>query len=149
MREGQISVEAKITQVELGESSNENVQLLLSFATPECPHFQTITKGFFFTDAALESTEKALTDLGWNPGENNWDVDGLIESKRLVGQVVSLVCEEEEYKGKLSWRVKFVNRRGGMKTTYDKAARRMFGEKLRATKAKKAEPRSDKDGIPF
>lgn len=150
MYEGQIKVDAEITDAQLGESSNQHVQLLLSFVTPGCKAFGAITKGLFFTDAAIERTTKVLTDLGWNPEDNKWDIDGLIEKRTLVGTKVSLVCEEKEYQGKTSWQVVFVNKRGGMKTVYGSAERKAFAQQLRARTAPKAPtPIKDGDGIPF
>jgi hypothetical protein len=74
---------------------------------------QRITYYGYLTDAALEYTVRALETMGWKPAEHDWRVDVLNDTDLLVGNLVEIVVEEEEYEGKVRSKVRFVNEIGG------------------------------------
>ena len=88
------------------------MQLAVTFDTDDAEH-PTLTGYLFFSDAAMEVTERALRALGWDPLEQNWAIDDLIASDDIMGAKVSLTCAFEEYEGKRRFKVKFINELGG------------------------------------
>ena len=99
---------ATIESLALSKSKAGNVQLIVQF------HHENGDPPLYlsFSDAALPYTEEKLRNMGWDPVENGWDVDTLVENQSIVGNVVDLVCEEEDYNGKATIKVKFVNECG-------------------------------------
>ncbi len=74
----------------------------------------------WLTDKALEYTVKSLRILGWRGNDLSSD-DG------IIGTEVSLVIEHEEYKGKVSAKVKYINEAGGGGKKLDKAKAKALG----------------------
>lgn len=72
-----------------------------------------ITYFGYLSDAALEYTLKSLETMGWNPHEHDGRITSLNGTELLVGNVVQIVVEEEEFEGKLRPKVKWINPSGG------------------------------------
>lgn len=132
MRDGDVKVAARVIDARLGEAGTGNPQLGIQFQTDNA-EVGTVTAYLFFSDATLERTEKALTDLGWAPAANDWDLETMLADRLLIGVECSLVVAEEEYNGRFGWKVKFINAAGGMmKKTYDENEVASFAQKFRA-----------------
>jgi len=105
----------------------------------EAGHFMTWFG--FFTEKTSERTVESLRLLGWQ-GDDITKLEGL-GSRR-----VSIVVEHEEYQGKVSAKIQWVNRLGGLgvklKAPMDDAAKRKFAAKMKGfAKAKPALPPED------
>ena len=92
----------------------------------------------YFTERTSERTVESLRLLGWQ-GEDITKLEGL-GSRR-----VSIVVEHEEYQGKTSAKIQWVNRLGGLgvklKAPMDDAAKRKFSARMKSfAKAKPALP---------
>jgi hypothetical protein len=68
---------------------------------------ETITWFGYFTEGTQERTIDALRTLGWNTNDLD-NLDGITENE------VRVVLAEEEYEGKTSLKVKWINRVGGL-----------------------------------
>ncbi len=115
---------AKAVSAALGNTSTGKEQLGIEFELMDVdgvagPH---ITYYGYFTDAALEFTVKALRACGWK-GTDLTDLAGLTDNE------VSLVIAHEEYEGKVTAKVQWVNAPGGlaMKSQLDPDAAKMKG----------------------
>ena len=96
---------ATVAALSLGKTSTGKTQLAITFETTQ----GKLTVYKYFTDAAMPYTEADLRTLGWDPQENGWRVDDLLESQEIVGNVCNLVCGYEDYNGKQTLKVKFIN----------------------------------------
>ncbi len=69
-------------------------------------YVMNITGHLWLTYKCVERTVKTLQEVfGWK-GHNITDFNNPI----LIGKQCNIVCEEEEFKGKMHWKVKFFNR---------------------------------------
>jgi hypothetical protein len=116
-REGDIYFnEATVESVALSKTSAGKPQLCITFDTGDEPRHVTAYR--FFTDASLPYTEKDLRALGWDPVENAWRIDDLVELEPIRGNKADLTCAWEEYEKSdgtvsKSLKVKFINPVGG------------------------------------
>lgn len=67
----------------------------------------------YLTDKAMERTVASLQVLGWDPVADNGLVNRLNGTQALVGAEAEIVVEMEEWEGKPTAKVKWVNRVGG------------------------------------
>lgn len=67
----------------------------------------------YLTDAAMESTLKALSAIGWDPMKFDGRIDSLNGTDLLKGVEAEIVVEMEEYQGKPRPKVRWVNEPGG------------------------------------
>jgi hypothetical protein len=93
----------------LGETSTGKEQIAIEFMTMdtagvEGPHINWFG---YFSDAAFETTIKALRTCGWT-GIDVSDLSGLDANE------VQLIVEHEEYEGKKRARVRWINPVGGL-----------------------------------
>jgi hypothetical protein len=99
---------ARAIQGALGQASTGSDQVAVEFEIlTEGLEGQHITWFGYFTDATWERTVEALRTCGWQ-GDDLSDLTGLGASE------VDLVIEQEEYNGKYSAKVKWINKPGGM-----------------------------------
>jgi hypothetical protein len=113
---------------ELGLSSNKNEQIAVQFEVLDGEFAGYFITWFgYFSDAARDRTFDSLRTCGW-VGDDFVNFAGLGSCK------VSLVIEDEHYKGKTHSRVKWINRLGGgavkMAATMDEARRRQFAARM-------------------
>lgn len=132
MYEGDIQMEGTVKSLALGKSGQGSEQLAVAFTTDDERH-PNVTAYLYFSDASIPFTEKKLIALGWDPSQNNWMLDELVESQSIVGNVVDLVCAEEIYNDKPTLKVKFINEKGGvaMKEKMSSHEASAFSTKLR------------------
>lgn len=91
----------------LGRASTgtEQVAVELGILTPGAD-FNVITWYGFLSEKALERSIESLRYMGWK-GDDISDIQGLEDE-------VDLVIEDEEYQGKTTTRVRWVNKIGGV-----------------------------------
>lgn len=118
-----------------GESEKGNTQLGVTFEVVDHEQYNgsAITAMLHFTDATAERSIESLMHMGWD-GEELSDLAGLDEEgcAKLLPNVVQLVCEPEEYEGKWTLKVKWINRPGAGRFAFKKPLER---EDLRAFSA--------------
>ena len=153
--DGDIYLDGTVKSYGLGKTSRGNVQLAVTFDTDSSEH-PAVTGYLFFSEAAMEVTERALRALGWDPLEQNWAIDDLIASDDIIGAKVSLTCAYEEWEGKQRFKVKFINEVGGgtLKERLSDDEARAFTaglrQKLGVTGGSKRKPAPvAEDDIPF
>jgi hypothetical protein len=100
--------EAKATEWALGESSSGKEQVVVSFhvLTPDAQE-QRLTWYGYFTEKTADRTLESLRHCGWT-GDDLTDLTGLDANE------VQLVVEDEEYEGKVTAKVQWVNKAGGL-----------------------------------
>lgn len=150
--------EVTVADHALGRTSKGKEQIAVTFADDSGDR---IVWYGFFSEKAIETTEKALTAIGWNPTENGWRIEELNGTNRLVGNPASIVCEEDTYEGKTRLKVRWVNTPGGgaLREVMTDDEAKAFGESLRkqnvssygAAKGRESAPDDDfnLDDIPF
>jgi len=111
LKPGQWKVNAKVVGSQMGTTNTGTEQLVISFET-DSPDTPKISKYLFFTDKSMDISLKALVALGWKPEEHDYNITLLNGTDVLVGRECSLVLENEEYNGKTSTKVVFVNSKG-------------------------------------
>jgi hypothetical protein len=92
----------------LGETGGGNPQIAVEFEilTPDTPE-KVLTWYGHFTEASADRTIESLRHMGWTG--NDFEVlEGLDTNE------VDLVVEEEDFEGKVSTKVQWVNRVGGV-----------------------------------
>ena len=116
---------AKATALQFGYSSKGTEQLGISFLLENGRH---IAAYLYFSEAAADRSIESLRTMGWK-GDDLFalTVEDLPEQ-------VSLVIEPEEYEGKWTSKVKWINRAGGlnMADPMDDARRRQFAARMKA-----------------
>ena len=118
------------TKAELGETSTGKEQVGVEFeitTAGEHTGHRVVWFGFF-TEKTTERTIESLRVCGWT----GTDITDLTS----VGQaspVVELVIDHEEYNGKVTAKVQWVNRAGGlqMKTQLAPAKKAVFAQRMR------------------
>lgn len=128
LKQGQWRVNAKVTGSKMGTTSTGKEQLVISFETDD-PNTPTISKYLFFTDKSMDISLKALVALGWKPEDHDFNITLLNGTDVLVGRECALVLENEDYNGKTSTKVVFVNTKGP--PPMDAATATAFGNTLR------------------
>ena len=133
------TVEAKLIDHVLKEVGEKNTPCL-SLKWEVKVDGEHVYSSHWLTDAAFPYTMKLLTEvLGWDAGDdlNDWNGTG-----NFVGMECDLVLAEEEYNGKVSTKVKFVNRKGGgsQKPAEDKLAQSLKAKVLAYRQGNKATP---------
>ncbi len=134
-REGDIYInDASVKSIDLGTTSTGKEQLAITFDHDDTS-YPSVTKYLFFTDASLPITRDDLAALGWDPEANAWAIDELLASGSLIGARADLVCAYEEYNGKRTLKVKFINapgeRRGALKDRMTPDQAKSFTSSLR------------------
>lgn len=118
---------AKAAEWGLGETSTGKEQIAITFDLLD-PDFagQRITYFGFFTEESLQYTIKNMRTCGW-------EGDDLLELGGLDKNEVILVVENEEYNGKVTPKVKFINALGGLalKTPMTPAKQQSFAAQMR------------------
>lgn len=94
----------------------------------------------YLTDKAIERTVESLQVLGWNPAASGGDIETLNGTDLLVGNQAEIVVEMEEYEGKPSPKVRWVNRPGGGLQKMDGAEAATFASSLRQKIMSAAKP---------
>ncbi len=145
----QRTIKAKCATAVLGLSKAGNEQAVLTFDTLDCGTLYYYGGcGEKSSEAQFKQTTKALRACGWRG-------DDLSDLSSAVGGEASLVLEEEEYKGEMHWKIRFVN---ALNATPALAAdrARAFAAKMRARVAAASEgekmpeqPSRLDDGPPF
>ncbi len=109
-------------------SSNGNEQAVITFQLLEGPNEgKQLQRYFSFTDAASQYSIDALFAAGWD-GKDIVTLDGLGDNE------CSVVLKDEEYKGKVTTRVKYVNDiGGGAQDPMGDSEAKEFGLSLRGT----------------
>ena len=142
----------------LGLTGTGKEQIGILFEFLDRPETQMVWYGFF-TDAALETTVKALRACGWqgdDPSELNDNGGGLDANE------VTLVVEHEtDQQGAWRPKIRWVNRAGGfgMKNQLAGSDAKAFGAGLRGKilaldpgrkpQAQAAPPKRSSDNVPF
>lgn len=117
---------ARAVSCGLGKTSTNKEQVGVEFEILEGENAgEHITWFGYFTDAALSVTIKALRACGWT-GNDLSDIQGLDKE-------VALAINHEEYQGKVSARVQWVNEPGGLalKTQMPPDEAKAFAAKMR------------------
>lgn len=101
----------KVVSTAIGRTSTGKEQIAVTFEDGEG---NRSTWYGYFTDRALERTMETLTDvLGWDAAADDHRIDALHNSDTLVGREAEVVVEEEEYQGRFTEKIKWVNAVGG------------------------------------
>jgi hypothetical protein len=100
---------AQAREWSLGKAGTGNPQVGVMFDLLDHEGEQLTWYGSF-TDAALPTTVKALQAMGWQGA----DIRELAQPTTKLDQEVVLVVEWDEYNGKRSLKVKWVNSMGGL-----------------------------------
>ncbi len=111
LKPGQWRVNARVSGSKMGTTSTGKEQLIVTFETDD-PNNKTISKYLFFTDKSMDISLKALVALGWKPEDHDFNITLLNGTDVLVGRECALVLENEDYNGKTSTKVVFVNSKG-------------------------------------
>ncbi len=127
----------------LGYTSKNNEQVVVRFAIVGGPHDGESVQWFgFFTDACFDRTIRSLRYCGWQ-GDDVADLTGIDANE------VDIVVGHNEYKGKITPRVSWVNQVGGLSGMTPQQAHD-FAEsvKERIAQMTSAEPEPE-GGVPF
>lgn len=111
----------------LGESSTGKEQVAVAFEFTDSEYIgQGLTWYGYFTESALDITVRALRTMGWSGTD-------LLELSGLDTNEVELVVENEEYNGRTSAKVQFVNPIGGLalKTPMTPEKQKSFAAQMR------------------
>lgn len=100
----------KVVSHQIGKSGTGTPHVAVLF---EDAGGDRITWYGYLTDKALESTLKALGNLGWDAGAHDGRIDSLHGTELLVGADAEVVVEAEEYQGNVQYKVRWVNEPGG------------------------------------
>lgn len=97
---------------------------------------QSITAFMFFTEKTLARTVESLRHCGW-VGDDLAELPALAADGKL-SQEVEIVVDHEEYEGKVSAKVKWVNKPGGggaikLEKPLDDAGLRTFAARMKAS----------------
>lgn len=125
---GQWKVNARVTGSQMGTTQTGKEQLVISFETDDEKN-KKISKYLFFTDKSMDISLKALVALGWKPEDHDYNITLLNGTDVLVGREATLVLENEEYNGKTTTKVVFVNSKAP--PPMDAASAEAFGNTLR------------------
>jgi len=130
--EGDVYLDGTVKSYGLGKTGTGKVQLAITFDTTSEEH-PIVTAYLYFTDAAMEVTERALRALGWDPVENQWKIDDLVMGGDIMGAKASLTCAFDTYEDKRRFKVKFINDTdgGGLKERLSDDEARSFAASLR------------------
>jgi hypothetical protein len=132
--------DASVASIEMGVSGTGKEQLAITFDHDDT-QYPSVTKYLFFTNEAIGITEKDLATLGWDPLANGWRIDDMLTGGAdgtpiLLGARADLLCGYEEYNGKKTFKVKFINapgeRRGALKDRMSADQVRSFTAQLRS-----------------
>lgn len=134
---------ATSTPITFGHASTGNAQIAVEFdilgtneeTGEEASTGETITWIGTFSDNTTMRTLESLLHCGWQ-GEDPAELNDKPASSELP-TVVELVCEPDEWDGKVSLKVQWVNKPGrgrfAFKKTMSEADLRAFGAQLRAS----------------
>lgn len=116
---------ANATAIDFGFSSKGTEQLGISF---RLENGRFISAYLYFSEAAADRSIETLRTLGWTGDDLS-----TLTVEDLPNQV-SLVIEPEEYNGKWTSKVKWINRAGGlnMADPMDERRKREFAARMRA-----------------
>lgn len=93
----------------LGLSSNHKEQVAVELVLPEgSSDGESLTWYGYFTDATFDRTVESLRYMGWEGTDLS---DGL---PGLDAKEVSITVEDEEYEGKVTAKVQWINKPGGV-----------------------------------
>ena len=123
--------EVEVRSVALGTTGSGKEQIGIEFANEAG---DSITwYGYFHTDGAYKYTCKILLLLGWDPVTHRWAMEKLVDEGAINGAKASIEVEDEEYQGKTTAKVKWINLPGssGMRNKMDKTDAERFAERLR------------------
>ena len=117
------------TYLEFGKSDNGSEFCVLTFTILEGPDAGDFIRWTgFFTEKTIERTMQSLRYCGWSNND-------ITNPEGLGSNVVEIVVEHEEYKGKLYPKVKWVNKLSGgipAKNQMDDAAKMAFAKRMKA-----------------
>lgn len=120
---------ARASSGALGETKGGKEQVAVEFEVLDDGfHGQRITWFGYFTDKTTEGTLRALRTMGWR-GDDLSDLGGIQDNE------VSLVVEQEEYEGKWTAKVRWVNAIGGgvgLKAPLSPDKAKAFAARMRA-----------------
>lgn len=137
---------AKAVSGALGETSKGDPQVAVEFEVVEGEFAgQTITWFGYFTDRTTERTMQALRFAGWK-------TDDLSDLAGLGSTEVKIVCQNEEYQGKTSLKVQWVNKIGGLalKAPMDASKAKAFAQRMKGEAvASRSEMPAHADDEPF
>ncbi|MBM3992154.1 MAG: hypothetical protein FJ298_14260 [Planctomycetes bacterium] len=92
---------ATVLEASIGETKSGGEQVVLVFGLEEGPNMgNPITAYRSLSECAAPYTAKDMTTLGWMPGE---------DVSKVLGAVCRLTIVHEEYDGKVSAKVKWIN----------------------------------------
>lgn len=123
--------------IQFGETSTGKEQAAIEFELigDHADSGQSITAFLFFTEKTLSRTVESLRHLGWT-GDDLSELPALAADGKL-GQEVEIVVDHEEYEGKVSAKVKWINRPGGgsikLEKPLDDAGLRTFAARMKAS----------------
>ena len=152
--EGRHEVEVLSTGLKKSENTG-TVQIVIEFGNAD----GTIAAFLPITEKAWQYTEAKLQTLGWDPAEHGFRFEDLSEDPSpLVGVDCQIVVREEEYNGKMSPKVSFINppgSTGGASTAHGEAAasiadeiRALLGVRKLGTSTSRAR-KADNSDVPF
>jgi hypothetical protein len=101
---------AKCRTLDLGMTSTGKEQAKIQFilCDEEDPFYDRVINGFvYFSDKAMKHALRALRAMGWK-GTDIDELPGLAQMGELAN-VVRLTIEHDEYKGKISHKVKWIS----------------------------------------
>jgi hypothetical protein len=101
---------ARCHKLELGVTSTGKEQAKITFVLCDENDFdndRVITGYLYFSDKAMKHAIRSLRAMGW-AGDDIDELPALADAKELYN-IVRLTIEHDEYKGKVSHKVKWIN----------------------------------------
>jgi len=139
-----------------GMSDNHNPQLAIQFEVVDHDQLsgESIAAVMFFTEKTTTRSIESLQILGFASDDLELLAEiGPDKAAELLPSIVEIVCEPEEYDGKWSLRVKWINRPGGGKFTFKNKLEgsdlKGFAAQMKGAlrNARGAAPRAAKNGV--
>jgi hypothetical protein len=131
---------AKVRNAELSMSSTGKEQVAVTF---EVEGQGTITWYGYFTEDAVKWTLDALENCGFTG-------DDITALEQCKGHEAEIVVEDDEYKGKVRSKVKWVNSAGGPRLApMTKAGKVDFANKLKGKLRARVEAKKEPGDVPF
>lgn len=109
---------ATVTCSALAKTGSGNFQLAVGLDIHHGEQSVPMTAYLFFSDAALETTAKALAVMGWDPDQHQWKVDELnpfdpYDSPLRDAKVRAVLEMETDDQGNKRLKVRWINRPDG------------------------------------
>lgn len=122
--------EVRVVETYLSESKEKKTPCLVVVFEDESA--RRISHSLYLSEKAMPYTLDTLTDvLGWDVAADDFQMEAINGTDRLLNRECQIVVDEEQYEGKTFLRVKYVNAKGyvpGAPQLDDDAAKRLGAE---------------------